>query len=88
MQSAIVLGSTYATVKHNSLVGQRLVVIQPIGVDDETDGPPLVALDALGSRRGDKVMITSDGSYARDVCGDEHTPARWTVIGLIDEQVG
>jgi ethanolamine utilization protein EutN len=85
MQSALVLGSTHATVKHESLVGQRLVVIQPIGVDDSADGPPLIALDALGSRCGDKVMITSDGSYARDVCGDDHTPARWTVIGLIDE---
>lgn len=85
MQLAIVLGSTHATIKHQSLVGQRLVVLQPIGVGDTADGPPLIALDQLGSRRGDKVMVTSDSSYAREACNDDHTPARWTVIGLIDE---
>ncbi|MCA9139504.1 MAG: EutN/CcmL family microcompartment protein [Planctomycetales bacterium] len=85
MQTAIVLGSTHATVKHESFAGQRLVVLQPIGCDDEVDGPPLIALDGLGSRRGDRVMITSDGSYAREVCGHDRTPARWTVIGIIDE---
>ncbi|QEG00608.1 Ethanolamine utilization protein EutN [Stieleria maiorica] len=85
MQPAIVLGSTRATVKHESLVGMRLVVLQPIGVGDTADGPPLVALDQLGSRKGDRVMITSDGSYAREACGHDQTPARWTVIGLIDD---
>lgn len=85
MQPAIVLGTTYATVKHDSLDGQKLVVLQPVGLDDKADGPPLIALDGLGSQRGDRVMITSDGSYARDACGHPNTPARWTVIGLIDE---
>ncbi|WP_182868144.1 EutN/CcmL family microcompartment protein [Stieleria mannarensis] len=85
MQPAIVLGSTHATVKHESLVGMRLVVLQPIGVADKADGPPLVALDQLGSRKGDRVMITSDGSYAREACRHDRTPARWTVIGLIDD---
>ena len=85
MQPAIVLGSTHATVKHESFVGQRLVVLQPIGLDDKADGPPLIAFDGLGSRRGDRVMVTSDGAYAREACGHDNTPARWTVIGLIDE---
>ena len=85
VQPAIVLGSTHATVKHKSFVGQRLVVLQPVGVDDKADGPPLVAIDALGSRRGDRVMMTSDGTYAREVTGFDNTPARWTVIGIVDE---
>ena len=85
MQPATVLGSTHATVKHESLDGQRLVVLQPLGVTGQADGPPLIALDALGSRRGDRVIITSDGSYAREACGHETTPARWTVVGIVDE---
>ncbi|KAA5540448.1 ethanolamine utilization protein EutN [Roseiconus nitratireducens] len=85
MQPAVVLGSTRATVKHESFVGRRLVIIQPLALDDSADGPPLAALDAVGSRRGDRVMITSDGSYAREVSGHENTPARWTVIGIIDD---
>ena len=84
MQPATVLGSTHATVKHESFDGQRLVVVQPVGVDGRRDGPPLIAFDMLGSRSGDQVILTSDGSYAREACQHENTPARWSVIGLVD----
>ena len=86
MQTARVLGSTHATVKHESFVGQRLVVIQPLGVDEAVDGPPLIAIDSVGCRRNDRVMITSDGSFARDVTDHPDTPARWTIVGIIDEK--
>ncbi|QDT13161.1 EutN/CcmL family microcompartment protein [Planctomycetes bacterium K23_9] len=85
MQPAIVLGSTRATVKHDSLDGQRLVIVQPTGVDDAADGPPLIAIDAQGCRKGDRVMLTSDGTYARDVTGHSETPARWSVMGIMDD---
>jgi len=85
MQPAAVLGSARATVKHESLDGQRLVVIQPLGVDGVNDGPPLLAVDQLGCRRGDRVMVTSDGAYARVVTNHKNTPVRWSVIGLLDE---
>lgn len=85
MQTALVLGSTRATVKHESFDGQRLVILQPLGVNESTDGPPLIAIDAVGCRKADRVMITSDGSYARIVTNHDNTPARWTVVGIIDE---
>ncbi|TWT81077.1 Ethanolamine utilization protein EutN [Planctomycetes bacterium CA13] len=84
MQSAIVLGSARATIKHESLSGQRLVVIQPIGIDDAPDGPPLIAVDGVGCRKGDRIIATSDGSYAREVTNHTNTPARWSVVGIID----
>ncbi|TWU40885.1 EutN/CcmL family microcompartment protein [Novipirellula artificiosorum] len=85
MQPAIVLGSARATIKHASLSGQRLVVIQPIGSDGTPDGPPLIAVDGLGCRKNDRVIATSDGSYAREVTQHQNTPARWSVVGIIDE---
>ena len=76
MQPALVLGSTHATIKHESLDGQRLVVVQPLMADESPDGPPLLAIDALGCRRGDRVMMTSDGTYAREVTETrQHTGA-------------
>jgi ethanolamine utilization protein EutN len=84
VQTALVLGSTRATVKHESFEGQRLVVVQPLMLDESPDGPPLLAVDSLGSRRGDRVMLTSDGMYARDVTGNNKTPARWSVAGIVD----
>ncbi len=84
MQIAIVLGSARATVKHESLDGQKLAVLQPVTEHGDNDGAPLLAVDALGCRRGDRVMITSDGTYARDVTNHENTPARWSVLGILD----
>lgn len=84
MQTALVLGSSRATVKHESLEGQRLVILQPLMHDDSPDGPPLIAIDAMGTRKGDHVMITSDGSYARVVTSHKSTPARWSVAGILD----
>lgn len=86
MQPATVIGSTRATVKHPSFNGQRLVIVQPTGVDDAPDGPPLIALDILGCRNGDQVMLTSESAYAREITQHDGSPARWSVIGLIDER--
>jgi ethanolamine utilization protein EutN len=55
-----------------------------LGVDGNDDGPPLIAIDQLGSRRGDRVMLCSDGDYARTACNHDNTPARWTVLGILD----
>ena len=84
MQPARVLGSTHATVKHDSFEGQRLVIVQPLMQDDTPDGPPLIAVDTFGSRRGDRVLLTSDGLYARVATGHANTPARWSVLGIAD----
>lgn len=84
MQPAHVLGSTRGTVKHESLEGQRLVIVQPLLANDSPDGPPLITIDSCGCRRGDRVMITSDGSFARVVTGHASTPARWSVMGIVD----
>ena len=54
---------------------------------DETsaDGDPVLAVDPLGAGRGQIVVITNDGGAARQLVGDNRTPARWSVIGIRDE---
>ena len=84
MQTARILGTTRASTKHKSLEGRRLVIVQPVRVDGSADGSPLIALDTLGSKRGDLVMITSDALLVRELVGDKNTPARWSVLGNLD----
>lgn len=84
MQTAKILGNARATVKHASLMGRRLVIAQPLTLDDGPDGPPLLILDSLGCRAGDRVVITSDGTAVSDITGSESCPARWSVCGIID----
>ena len=85
MQLGLVVGAATATKKHASMHGQKLLIVQPHQPDGRTpDGDPVLAIDDVGAGRGETVMITSDGRYARDLLGVDATPVRWTVIGIRD----
>ncbi len=84
MQTARVLGHVTATVKHASLQGWRLVVLQPLNIRNEPDEFPQLALDQLGTRRGDLVFFTSDTKQIRAMTGSNNCPARFSVQGIID----
>ena len=86
MQLALVVGTATSTVKHSTMRGQKLLVVQPLLADGQgADGDPQVAVDAVGAGRGERVMITSDGKYMREILKTEATPVRWSVIGISDE---
>ena len=86
MRTATIKGHVTSTVKHRSYSGWRLLIAQPVCSDGAFDGPPQIVLDPLGAGIGQKVMISSDGSEARKIVGDERSPARWTVLGIIDPE--
>jgi ethanolamine utilization protein EutN len=85
VQLGTVIGHATATVKHPSLVGWRMVIVQPLNNARAPDGDPLVAVDKLGSGSGSVVILNSDGRGARELIGDEKSPVRWFVIGIVDE---
>jgi ethanolamine utilization protein EutN len=85
MQLGTVIGSATSTIKHASMQGTKLLVVQPRQADGRTaDGDPVLAVDAVGAGKGETVMITSDGRFARAHLKTEATPVRWTVIGIQD----
>lgn len=77
-------GNVVATCKHSSLEGWRLAVCQPITREGRPDGPPLVAVDPLGAGMHERVIISSDGLATRRLVGDDKSPARWILIGIVD----
>lgn len=86
MQLARIIGTATATVKHPSLAGARLLVVQPLLADRAgPDGDPQLAIDTLAASVGDMVVITSDGRLLRERLGSDTTPARWSTIALVDE---
>jgi ethanolamine utilization protein EutN len=84
MQIAKVVGQAVATVKHKSLEGWRLLVVQPLGANGAADGEPLLAIDNLGAGAGHRVMISSDGAAARKMVNARNSPVRWMVLGVCD----
>ena len=85
MQLGRVIGHATSTIKHRSLSGWRLVVVQPVNVARVPEADPIVVVDRLGSAPGHLVVLNSDGKAAREVIGDEKTPVRFWVSGLVDE---
>ncbi len=85
MLTGRVVGTAVSTVKHHSMNGSKLLVVQPTMADNETpDGYPLVAIDTIGAGKGERVMITSDGVGTRKMLNADATPVRWSVIGIED----
>jgi ethanolamine utilization protein EutN len=82
---ARVEGSLIATRKHPSFVGWRLLICQPVDGNGSAEGPPQIAIDAHGAGLHQRVLISSDGAAARLAVGDTHSPARWSVVGIVDE---
>jgi microcompartment protein CcmK/EutM len=75
-----------ATRKHPSLEGWRLVVCQPISQSGESEGTPQIAIDAHGAGLHQRVVISSDGAAARNAVGNQKSPVRWLVVGVVDER--
>lgn len=82
---ARVEGSVIATRKHPSFNGWRLVICQPIDGQGQPEGPPQIAIDSHGAGLHQRVIISSDGAAARLAVGDPRSPARWTIVAIIDE---
>ena len=85
MLLARVEGNLVATRKHPSLDGWRLVICQPISNAGAPEGAPQVAIDPHGAGMHQRVIISSDGSAARAAVGDPKSPARWIIVGIVDE---
>ena len=85
MQLGLVVGTANSTIKHPTLQGQKMLIVQPLMADGKgADGDPQIAIDAVGAGKGELVMITSDGKFVRELVKHENTPIRWSVIGIAD----
>jgi ethanolamine utilization protein EutN len=85
MLLARVEGNVVATRKHPSFEGWRLVICQPISGAGDAEGTPQIAIDSHGAGMHQRVIISSDGSAARKAVQDDKSPARWMVVGIVDE---
>lgn len=84
MQLGRVVGHAVSTVKHPSMSGWRLLLVQVLAADGRPDGEPILAIDSLGAGVGHTVIVSNDGAGARDLMKSKNSPVRWLVLGLRD----
>ncbi|SHJ25720.1 Carboxysome shell and ethanolamine utilization microcompartment protein CcmK/EutM [Geosporobacter subterraneus DSM 17957] len=78
-----VVGMVVATRKDDTLVGKKLMIVQPVNPKEEPMGSPEVAIDSVGSGVGEYVLV-SKGSPARQIFGNPNAPIDAAIVGIID----
>lgn len=87
---AKVTGTLVSTQKVESMVGHKLLIVEPYRVDPAerkslaTTGRTFVAVDMLGAGLGDFVLITQ-GSSARLTPETKNMPIDTVVVGIVDQ---
>jgi len=84
MQIARVIGTVVATKKHRAFEGAKLLMVQPVTLDDTPRGAPLLAIDSVGAGVHEKVLIVLEGRAAGEALGRKGAPVDAAIIGIID----
>ena len=82
---AQVIGSLWAAQQDPGFDGQPLKLVVPQDARDGTvEGNTVLAVDLVGSRQGDTVLIVYEGSSSRLCLCSETTPAEAVIVGIVD----
>jgi len=84
MQIARVVGTVVATQKHEKFAGAKLLLVQPLTLEDAPRGSTLLAVDALGAGVHEKVLVVMEGRAAGEALGRKLAPVDAAVVGIID----
>lgn len=83
MVFARVVGNVVCTLKDEKLVGTKLLLVQPVDLDGNAKGNPLVGVDAAGAGEGELVLLVQ-GSSARQTKRTEGSPCDCTIFAIVD----
>ena len=84
MHLARVIGTVVATQKHRTFDGAKLLLVQPLTLDDHARGTAMLAVDVLGAGVHDKVLIVMEGRAAGEALGRTLAPVDAAVVGIVD----
>ena len=83
MQLARVIGDIVVTRKDESLVGIKLLIVQPLTPAREAAGRPLIAADAVGAGVGEEVFFVR-GKEASFPFHPVEPPVDASIVGIVD----
>lgn len=86
---ARITGSVVSTSKVEAMVGQKLLIVEPLRVNEKDQtglvgtGRTFIAVDTVGAGEGEVVMIVQ-GSSARFTPQTKPLPVDCAIIGIVD----
>ncbi len=78
-----VVGTVVAPTKDESLIGSKLLVVQPLNLDGMNTISLQVAVDTVGAGNGETVLVVS-GTSARRVVKNDDSAADAAIIGIVE----
>ena len=84
MQIGRVVGTVVSTQKQHKLEGAKLLLVQPLTLDDQPRGVPLLTIDSVGAGVGEKVLIVLEGRAAGEALRRKAAPVDAAIIGIVD----
>ena len=85
MQICRVVGTVVSTQKNKKLEGAKLMLVQPLTLEDTPRGTALLAIDSVGAGIGEKVLVVIEGKAAGDALGKKAAAVDAAIIGVIDQ---
>src|SRR3954453_5372937 len=85
MQIARVVGTVVSTQKNKKFEAAKLLLVQPVNVDDTPRGTALLAIDGVGAGVNEKVLVVLEGRAAGEALGKKAAPVDAAIIGIIDQ---
>ena len=84
MQICRVIGTVVSTQKDQKFEGAKLMLVQPLNLDDTPRGNALLAVDGVGAGVDEKVLVVLEGRAAGEALGRKGAPVDAAIIGIID----
>ena len=84
MQICRVVGTVVSTQKNKKFEGAKLMLVQPLNIDDTPRGNALLAIDGVGAGVDEKVLVVLEGRAAGEALGRKGAPVDAAIIGIID----
>jgi ethanolamine utilization protein EutN len=84
VQIARVIGTVVSTQKHRKFEGAKLLLVQPLNLDDTPRGVALLAVDSVGAGVQEKVLVVLEGRAAGEALNRKAAPVDAAIVGIID----
>jgi len=82
---AKVKGNLVSTQKNSYLVGQKLLLVRPIDLNDNYIGKnDVVAIDVVDAGIGDTVLLVQEGKAVQQILGHKKAPVHSIVVAVVD----
>jgi ethanolamine utilization protein EutN len=79
-----VVGTVVTTISNAHYKHHRLLVVQPLSLEDGDTSGDFIALDNSQAGIGDTVLVLREGSGARQVLEDKDACVISVIVGIVD----